>query len=89
MALGATSRLLMHLVLGRSLQLALVGAGIGLAAALTVTRLLAVHLTFLNTFDILAFGCVFLLVIGASLVATCLPARGVARVNPIVALRRD
>jgi putative ABC transport system permease protein len=87
MALGASRGGILRLVLGRSLRLIGWGAGIGLLAALMVSRVLASQLFGVGAHDPLTFALVTLLLAGVALLATLIPARAASRVDPMVALR--
>jgi putative ABC transport system permease protein len=87
MALGASRGGILRLVLGRSLRLIGWGAGIGLLAALVVSRVLSSQLFGVGAHDPLTFALVTLLLAGVALLATLIPARSAARVDPMVALR--
>ncbi|HKQ62645.1 MAG TPA: FtsX-like permease family protein, partial [Candidatus Polarisedimenticolaceae bacterium] len=71
------------------LRLALAGAALGLAAALALTRLLAAQLYDVRPTDPPTLVAVTLLLLGVVVVASWLPARRAARVDPVVALRHD
>jgi putative ABC transport system permease protein len=88
-ALGATPGNLVKLVLRRGLLLALGGLAIGVVAALNLTRLLGQLLYGINPGDPLTFAAVALLLLAVALVASWLPARRAANVDPLVALRAD
>jgi len=77
------------LVLKQSIRLAAIGIGLGTALSHAVSRLLASHIIFMNTFDTLAYGGSMILVTAASLAATYFPARRAARIDPITTLRYD
>jgi predicted permease len=89
MALGATTGEVTRLVLRQSGRLAAVGVALGTALALGVSRLLASHLVFVNTFDGIAYAAGVLLVGAASLAAAFFPSRRAARIDPIATLRYD
>ncbi|MFN2446171.1 MAG: ADOP family duplicated permease [Vicinamibacterales bacterium] len=87
MALGATPRRLHREVLRHAARLVGGGIAIGVAASLLVTPALATFLAGLSPADPVAFvagGAVLMLV---ALIASYLPARRVARVDPLLALR--
>jgi predicted permease len=88
-ALGATSGAVARLVLKQSVRLAVIGIGLGTGLSLAVSRLLAAHLVFMNTFDSLAYCGGMLLVMAASLAAAYFPTRRAARIDPVTALRYD
>jgi ABC-type antimicrobial peptide transport system permease subunit len=87
MALGASRGGILRLVLDRSLRLIGWGSGIGLLAALGVSRVLSSQLFGVGAHDPLSFVLVTLLLAGVALLATLIPARSAARVDPMVALR--
>jgi ABC-type antimicrobial peptide transport system permease subunit len=87
MALGAASRDIFRLVLGRGL--ALIGGGlvIGLLGALGMTRGLSATLYQISPTDPFTFAAVAILLATVALLACYLPARWATRVDPMVALR--
>lgn len=87
MALGATRRDVVWLVLRQGLVLTVVGVVIGLVLSLALTRLVASFLNGVSPFDPVTYaaGPVFLAMV--ALVASGLPARRATRVDPSVALR--
>jgi putative ABC transport system permease protein len=87
MALGADRGNILWLVIGRSLKLIVLGAILGLVAALSLSRVLSSLLYSIGPHDPVTFGLVTLLLILVALVATLIPARSATRVDPIVALR--
>ena len=89
MALGARPGQVARLVLDQGMILAAVGLAIGLAAAFGVTRFLASQLLGVSATDPLVFVAVALLLAGVSALASYLPARVAAAVDPITALRRE
>jgi predicted permease len=88
-ALGARIRDVTQLVLSTGVKLAAIGAGIGLVGAIGVARFLAADNPGmrLNSPPVLAGTTVLL--IGIALIASWLPARRAARINPIEALRAE
>ena len=89
MALGARPAAVLHLVMKRAARLVLAGAGIGIAAAVAVARLLSSAIDGVSTFDPLVFGAALAVIVAAALPATFVPARRAARVDPMVALRHE
>jgi putative ABC transport system permease protein len=87
MALGSTRSGILWLVCGGSLRLILWGTGVGLVASLTVSRVLGSLLYEVGSRDPLSFVAVTLVLIAVALMATLIPARSAARVDPMVALR--
>ncbi len=76
-----------HLVLGQGLRCALWGVGIGLWAALALTRLMASLLYGVTAADPLSFIVVGILLALTATSASYVPARRSMRVDPMVALR--
>jgi len=89
MALGASERQVVQLVLGETLWMVGIGAVIGLGAALAATRWLKSLLFDLQPHDPLTIGLAVLLLLAVAAVAGYLPARRASRVDPMVALRHD
>jgi putative ABC transport system permease protein len=88
-ALGAQTRDVMRLILAQGLWLAIIGAGIGLAAAVASTRMLTSLLYGVSPLEPIVFGSVPLLLVTISLLASYLPARRATKVDPLVALRYE
>lgn len=86
-ALGAQTADILKLVLGRGLKLALIGIGMGLAGAFTLTRALARLLYGVTSSDLLTFAGVSLGLGMVAVLACYIPARRAARVDPMTALR--
>ena len=89
MALGASQADILALMVGQGLRMTLVGVGIGLALSLGLGRLLSTLLYGIQAHDPLTFVAVAALLVGVALVASWLPARRAARVDPAVTLRAE
>jgi putative ABC transport system permease protein len=89
MAMGARQGQILKLVVRQGLYLALIGAVIGLAASLAVTRLLQTLLFGIKPTDPATFVAVGLLLSGVGLLACYIPARRATKVDPVVALRYE
>jgi ABC-type antimicrobial peptide transport system permease subunit len=88
-ALGASRRDVLRLVLGQGTRLTLLGIGLGIVAALVVTRPMATLLYGISATDPVTFTAVALLLALVALAACYIPARRATRVDPIVALRYE
>jgi len=88
-ALGAQHRDLSRLVIGQGILLALIGAAIGIAAAVGVTRFMSAMLYDVRTNDALTMVAVAALLILVAFAACYIPARRAMKVDPMVALRYD
>jgi putative ABC transport system permease protein len=88
MALGAAHADVVRMVLRHGLTLTLLGVAIGLAAAFGLMRLIA-SLLFVSPTDGLAFTAISALLAAVAMIASLLPARRAARVDPLVALRQE
>ncbi len=87
LALGATAADVRRLVLGEGVRLAVAGAIAGLVLAFAVTRVLRGLLFETEPLDPVSLVTAALVLVGAALVATWLPARRATRVDPIEVLR--
>ena len=89
MAVGAQVTDVRRLVLTEAGALAVLGAGLGIAAAVALTRRLQALLFETSPLDPLVFVAVSTLLVGVCLLASWLPARRAARVDPLTALRAE
>ncbi len=89
LALGASRQQIMAMVLRQGLWLAMVGAAVGLGAALIVSHLMAGLLFGVRPTDPLTFIGVTVVLIAVALAASYIPAMRAMRVDPLVALRHE
>jgi predicted permease len=89
MALGARSKQVLRPVLSQGLALTCIGAVIGIAIALAVTRYLGSLLFGVRPSDPLTFAIVAICLLVVALLACYIPARRAVRVDPMIALRYE
>jgi putative ABC transport system permease protein len=89
MALGASARDILRLVVGHGMGLTLAGIGCGLVAASLLTRFLSSLLFEVSSFDPLTYVLVSLLLIVVAFIACYIPARRATNVDPMEALRYE
>jgi predicted permease len=89
LALGAQRADVLRLVVWRGVALAIAGVVIGLLAALALTRFMQGVLYGIGATDPLTFGAVAMGLLGVAVLASWLPARRAASVDPAVAIRYD
>jgi predicted permease len=88
-ALGADATRIHRLVIRQGLQLACVGAVLGAVLSFWTTRAIEARLFGVTPLDPVAFGAAALALTGVALIASFLPARRAARVDPIRALHTE
>jgi len=88
-AIGATPRDTIWLVLRQGVILSLVGVAVGLPLAIAAGTLLQGILFGISPTDPVALAGATLLVVGVAALASYLPARRATRVNPMEALRAE
>ena len=89
MALGATHSDVLQMVVADGMKPILLGVGIGLAAALALSRVVASLIFGVRATDPLTFAGVSVLLVAVGLLATILPAYRATRIEPIRTLREE
>jgi predicted permease len=88
-AMGAESGKVLGMVLRQGMALAIVGVVVGTGASLFLSRLLSSLLFGVGPTDPLTYGLVATVLVSVALLASYLPARRAASVDPMVALRAE
>jgi predicted permease len=88
-ALGATAREVLWLVLRQSLVMIFLGVVVGAAAAFAAARVLQQSVAGVRSFEPMAFALMIAILVAAGLFASWLPARRASKVDPIIALRYE
>jgi putative ABC transport system permease protein len=89
MALGAQAGDVLRMILNQSVKLTIVGLIVGTLASVALTRFIASLLFDVDPTDPVTLISVSLLLAVVSILASYIPARRAARVNPVVALRYE
>jgi predicted permease len=88
-ALGADSGQVLRMVVGRGIWLAAAGIATGLLGAALLTRFMRSVLYGVETTDPATFAGVTLALLGVAFLASWIPARRAARVDPLIAMRAE
>jgi putative ABC transport system permease protein len=88
-ALGALRTQVLRLIVGQAMLLAAAGTALGLMAAALVTRVLEGMLYDVRPLDPISFAGGALIFLAVALIASLIPARRAASVNPVEALRAE
>jgi putative ABC transport system permease protein len=89
MAIGADARAIVAMVVGQGLRVTAIGTAIGLAGAVVLTRFLRTLLFEVSTTDPRAYVVATIVFGAAAALASWVPARRAARVDPLEALRGE
>lgn len=89
MALGAKASDVLRMVVWRGMSLTLIGVALGLVAGLALTRVLKNLLFSVSATDPMIFTLIALLLFGVALIASYIPARRAAKVDPIRVLKSE
>jgi macrolide transport system ATP-binding/permease protein len=89
MALGASYRNVLRMILFQGLRLVGIGVVLGLGGGVVLSRLLSSMLFGLSLFDPIAYLSVSLFLMTVAIVAIFLPARRASKLDPMVALRTE
>jgi predicted permease len=89
MALGASPRAVMRMVLGHGRRLTLVGIGLGIAGALVVSRLMQQARFDLQPVDPVVYASLAVALLIVTECASWFPARRATKIDPVIALRTE
>jgi putative ABC transport system permease protein len=89
MALGAQANDVLRLVVGQGMRMTLIGALLGLAAALALTRVMKNLLFNVSATDSATFVSITLLLVVVALLASYIPARRATKLDPLMSLRNE
>ena len=89
MALGAQSADVLRLFIKQGMTLVLVGVALGLFGAFALTHVMTSLLFEVSPGDPMTFGIVSAVLMSIALLACYFPARRAARIDPLIALRRE
>jgi ABC-type antimicrobial peptide transport system permease subunit len=89
MALGAMRRDVLQLIFGESLRVAVLGLAIGLPLSLAVAYGMRSQLYQLSSFDFASFTAALAITLVVATVASVLPARAAANLNPVDTIRSE
>jgi predicted permease len=89
MALGAGRAAVLRQVVSDALRLAFAGIAVGLPAAYAGGRFVNSQLYGISAYDPAAFGTCIVVILAAATIASLLPAKRAASVDPMIALRQE
>jgi ABC-type antimicrobial peptide transport system permease subunit len=88
-ALGASRREVVQLIVGSALRVTIVGAALGITVALALSRLMRSLLFGVSASDPWTYGAAAALIIGVGIAASWIPARRATAIDPGSVLRAD
>ena len=89
MALGARAEQVSRMVLRQGVRVVFAGVAIGLVTALLTTQALGTLLYEVRAIDPLTYAAASIVMVGVGLLASYVPARRAARVDPMISLRSE
>ena len=89
MAIGARAADIFRLIVGHTARLVGLGVAIGVAVALATTRVMSTFLYGIKPTDPATFAVICVVIAAVALLASYLPARRAAHVDPLVAIRHE
>jgi putative ABC transport system permease protein len=89
MALGAQGGDVLRLVVGQGMRMTLIGALLGLAAALALTRVMKSLLFNVSPTDLATFVSITSLLVVVAFLASYIPARRATKLDPLMSLRHE
>ncbi len=89
MALGATTGRVAWTILRSALLMVIAGTALGVPVFLATVRIIHSYLFGIEPYDPVTLTIAIILLTGVAMLATCLPARRAAKVDPMVALRYE
>jgi ABC-type antimicrobial peptide transport system permease subunit len=89
MALGALPRDVLRMIVGEAVALVVPGIAAGVAAALAASRFIASMLFDVSPADPVTYACMAFVLLAVAVLASALPARRAAKVDPMFALRSE
>ena len=88
-ALGASHKSVLRLVVGQGVILSVIGVVIGIVVSFFLTKLMTSLLFGVSPTDPITFGAISALLIGVSVVSSLIPALRAIKVDPMIALRYE
>jgi predicted permease len=88
-AVGASVRDIMRLVLGQSLKMTLSGVGVGMIAGFLAAQVLQHLVDGMRPLSVATFATMIAILTGAAMVASFVPARRASGIDPVQALRQE